>query len=157
MSLVVELPDEAATEALARLAARSLPAGEGPLVLYLRGDLGAGKTTLARGMLRELGEAGPVRSPTYGLLTEYPLAGGAVVHMDLYRLRGPEELQGLGLADALADTRLWLVEWPERAEGRGLPKPDVELSLDIAGEGRRARLEECTARGKQWVESLRRQ
>ena len=162
MSLVVQLPDELATDTLARRAARGVAqrgvARDGePLVLYLHGELGAGKTCLARGMLRELGESGPVRSPTYGLLTEYPLPGGVVVHMDLYRLRGPEELTALGLADAMAGSRLWLIEWPERAQGRGLPKPDAQLWLEPEGEGRRLRIEAVTERGSQWLDSLRRQ
>ena len=157
MSFEVELADDAATEDFARRAARSLSPADAPLVLYLQGDLGAGKTSLARGMLRELGETGPVRSPTYGLLTEYALPGGVVVHIDLYRLRGPEELQALGLADLLAQTRLWLIEWPERAAGKGLPQPDASLRLELSGRGRRLHIEPCTDPGRQWLESLRRQ
>jgi tRNA threonylcarbamoyladenosine biosynthesis protein TsaE len=122
-------------------------------VLYLRGDLGAGKTTFARGMLRQLGEAGPVRSPTYGLLTEYPVAGGVVVHMDLYRLRQPEELQALALADLLPGSRLWLVEWPERA-GHGLPQADAQVQLEVRGSGRRAQLQAFSDRGRSWQQIL---
>lgn len=157
MSLLVELPDERATEAFAARAARAVPDRGEPLVLYLHGELGTGKTCVARGMLREMGEEGPVRSPTYGLLTEYPLPCGVVVHMDLYRLRGPGELHALGLADAMAGSRLWLIEWPERAQGTGLPKPDAQLWLEARGEGRRLRIEADSASGRQWLDSLRRQ
>jgi tRNA threonylcarbamoyladenosine biosynthesis protein TsaE len=154
MSEVFELPDEEATEALARRAARHLPAGDAPLVLYLRGDLGAGKTTFARGMLRELGETGLVRSPSYGLLAEYPVSGGVVVHMDLYRLRAPAELHALALADLLPGSCLWLIEWPERAEGIGLPQADATVWLDVSGSGRRARLAASTERGRSWQQDV---
>ncbi|HYP81446.1 MAG TPA: tRNA (adenosine(37)-N6)-threonylcarbamoyltransferase complex ATPase subunit type 1 TsaE [Steroidobacteraceae bacterium] len=148
-----DLPDEEATEALARRAARHLPDDGTPLVLYLRGDLGAGKTTFARGMLRQLGEKGPVRSPTYGLLAEYPVPGGMVVHMDLYRLRATEELQALALADLLPGSRLWLIEWPERAE-HGLPRADAQIRLEVYGAGRRAHLEAFSERGQSWLRIL---
>lgn len=153
---MVELPDEAATEALARRGALHLPTDDLPLVIYLQGDLGAGKTSFARGMLRGLGEAGPVRSPTYGLLGEYQVAGGVVIHMDLYRMQDPREVLALGLADHLPGSRLWLIEWPERASG-GLPAPDVVVTLEVSGNGRRAQLESRSGRGRQWQESLCRQ
>ena len=153
MTEAFDLPDEAATEALAQRAARHLPHDGLPLVLYLRGDLGAGKTTLARGMLRELGEAGPVRSPTYSLLAEYPVPGGTVVHMDLYRLREAEELQALALADLLPGSQLWLVEWPERAS-TGLPHPDAQIQLEVRGAGRGAHLQAFSERGVSWQRSL---
>jgi tRNA threonylcarbamoyladenosine biosynthesis protein TsaE len=144
-----ELADEEATLRLARRAALHLPSDGAPLVLYLRGDLGAGKTTFARGMLRELGETGPVRSPTYGLLTEYPVPGGMVVHMDLYRLREAGELHALALADLLPGSLLWLVEWPERA-ATGLPRPDAQVQLEVQGAGRRAQLQSFSERGRSW-------
>jgi len=144
------LPDEAATLEYAAHLARSLPA-ESPLVVYLHGDLGAGKTTLARGLLHALGETGPVRSPTYGLLTEYTPPFGRVLHLDLYRLRGPEELLALGLGDYLPDSRLWLIEWPERAAGQGLPRADAEVSLEVEGAGRRIQLRPSSVLGEHWV------
>lgn len=146
-----ELPDEAATQALAAAAARALPAASGqPLIVYLRGDLGAGKTSFARGLLRSLGETGPVRSPTYALVSTYELPGGRVAHFDLYRLEDPEELEQLGLRDMLADTRLWLVEWPERGEGH-LPPADALLELAVEGAGRRAQLRGLSEAGRQWL------
>ena len=132
------LPDESATLAFGAAAAAALPASGEPLILHLQGDLGTGKTSFARGMLRALGETGPVRSPTYGLINEYPLEAGVVVHVDLYRLIDPAELDNLGLRDLLAGSRLWLIEWPEKGQGR-VPAPDVTLSLRVAGEGRMLR------------------
>ena len=145
------LPDEAATENLARRAARQLNPGVAPLVLHLQGDLGAGKTTFARGMLRALGEAGPVRSPTYGLLSDYETPGGRVVHIDLYRLRSPVELAALGLADQLPGSLLWLVEWPEKGQGGVMPPADARLLLEVEGDGRRLQVEAITPAGRDWL------
>jgi tRNA threonylcarbamoyladenosine biosynthesis protein TsaE len=147
----VYLPDETATLAYAAHLARYLPPAEVPLIVYLHGDLGAGKTTLARGLLRALGEQGAVRSPTYGLLAEYTPPAGRVVHLDLYRLQSPAELPALGLADHLADSRLWLIEWPERAAGHGLPPPDAEVELLFEGSGRRIHLLPRSPLGEHWV------
>jgi len=148
------LPDEGATLAVAGRMACALPSAVAPLILYLHGDLGAGKTTLARGLLRALGESGPVRSPTFGLLAEYALPAGTVLHLDLYRLRAANELAGLGLADYLPGSRLWLVEWPERAGGAGLPAADVEAWLELAGNGRSLRLVAGSLLGAQWLTAL---
>ena len=140
------LADEAATTALAEILAASRP----PVaVVHLRGDLGAGKSTLARGWLRALGVTGPVRSPTYTLVERYPLAGGGeALHLDLYRIGDAGELEFLGLDDA--DARLWLVEWPERGRG-ALPGPDLELTLDLHGDGRSARLDFRGETGASWL------
>ncbi len=148
------LPDEAATLVCAAGLARSLPPPGSPLVVYLYGDLGAGKTTLARGLLHALGETGAVRSPTYGLVAEYTPPAGHVLHLDLYRLRAPDELAALGLADHLPGSRLWLIEWPERAAGQGLPPADAEVHLDLAGAGRRIRLLPRSPRGADWSRGL---
>jgi tRNA threonylcarbamoyladenosine biosynthesis protein TsaE len=145
------LPDEAATLACAAHLAHSLPPPGSPLVVYLHGDLGTGKTTLARGLLHALGEQGAVRSPTYGLLAEYTTPAGPVLHLDLYRLRSPSELVALGLADYLAGSRLWMIEWPEQAAGQGLPPADLEIALEVEGAGRRIRLTPRTAPGQQWL------
>jgi len=144
------LPDEQATHALAVRAARALPPGQTPLVVFLEGDLGAGKTSFARALLQALGEQGPVRSPTYSLVAEYRLPAGHVVHLDLYRLQDPEELEQLGLRDLLEGTRLWLVEWPQRGAG-WLPPPDVRLGLEVSGEGRQLSAQGHTAAGRQWL------
>ena len=106
-----------------------------PCVIYLEGDLGTGKTTLTRGLLRGLGHAGPVRSPTYTLLEPYELEGMRLYHLDLYRIAHPEELELLGLRDLLDRESLLIVEWPER--GRGvLPPPDLRVRIAHAGESR---------------------
>jgi tRNA threonylcarbamoyladenosine biosynthesis protein TsaE len=148
--LQLQLPSEAATDALGAALASSLP---GRVVVHLEGDLGAGKTTLARALLRALGVAGPVRSPTYTLVERYAVAGGEAAHLDLYRIADPEELGFLGL-DELADSALlWLIEWPER--GRGfLPEPDLQVHLQVAAPGRAARLSAHSERGREWLRRL---
>lgn len=146
----LSLPDEAATLALAARAAGALPMSQIPLIAHLRGDLGVGKTTFARGLLQALGERGPVRSPTYGLVVEYELRDGRVIHLDLYRLQDPEELEQLGLRDLATGTRLWLVEWPERGAGL-LPAADVELFFEVEGAGRRFSARAHTDPGRQWL------
>lgn len=147
------LPDEAALVRLAQVAAHSIPDAPQPLVVYLEGDLGTGKTTFARALLRALGETGPVRSPTYNLLAEYPTPVGRVVHLDLYRIREPAELGQLGLGDYLAGTRLWLVEWPERAEGR-LPASDIRMRLAVKDSGRSVDLFPTSEAGGRWVGAI---
>ncbi len=136
---------------LAARMAQCLPTSRQPFVIYLQGDLGTGKTTLTRGMLRALGERGAVRSPTYGLIAQYGTPDGAVVHLDLYRLRSPVELQQLGLVDYLPDSRLWLIEWPELATGEGLPPADAVVHIAVAAQGRRVRCEARTEPGRAWV------
>ncbi|MFO1429983.1 MAG: tRNA (adenosine(37)-N6)-threonylcarbamoyltransferase complex ATPase subunit type 1 TsaE [Candidatus Competibacteraceae bacterium] len=137
----------ASTEATEKLGARLagiLPAG---CIVYLCGELGAGKTTLVRGLVRALGHAGPVRSPTYTLLELYTLADQQIVHLDLYRLADPEELEFLGLRDFLDGRSIFLVEWPER--GRGfLPAADLIIELRHAAVGRVCRLVAASPRGE---------
>jgi tRNA threonylcarbamoyladenosine biosynthesis protein TsaE len=116
------------TEAFGAELAKSLPPGDGLLVIELSGDLGAGKTTLARGFLGACGVQGPVRSPTYTLVEMYTGGARTFVHLDLYRLSEPSELENLGLRDWAGAGYLWLIEWPERGVGR-LPAPDVSLRL----------------------------
>lgn len=107
---------------------------KGAFVVYLKGDLGAGKTTLVRGLLRELGHSGPVKSPTYTLVESYDLSGRLVQHFDLYRMEHPEELEFIGAREYF-DQSLCLIEWPEKGEG-WLPKPDLTLSLSVQGNAR---------------------
>ena len=133
------MPDEAATEALGRALAKTLPrpvAG----VIALEGSLGAGKSTLARALLRELGVTGTIRSPTYTLVEPYESPAGRVLHMDCYRLGDAEELDMLGLRDRPPESTLWLVEWPERAAG-ALPAIDLAIRLTLQGEGRSAEID----------------
>ncbi len=99
--------------------------------VWLSGDLGAGKTTLVRGVLRGLGHRGRVKSPTYGLVESYDLADLSVHHLDLYRLTDPEELDFIGLDDLVGDGSLLLVEWPERGRGM-LPEADVTILIEPA-------------------------
>lgn len=128
------LADEEATLAFgSRLAQALMSAGRG--VVYLHGALGAGKTTLARGLLRAAGVNGTLRSPTYTLMEPYVAGAQAFLHLDLYRLTHPAEVENLGLRDYPLDSTIWLVEWPER--GRGfLPPPDLSVHLSYAGTGR---------------------
>lgn len=114
-----------------------------PVLVTLSGDLGAGKTTFAGGLLEEFGHAGPTRSPTYTLIEPYRLGDRDVYHCDLYRLRHPDELDDLGLRDLFRPGAVLLVEWPEKAEGRLAP-PDVTVELRYAGDA--ARELEFTAR-----------
>ena len=128
----LELDSPQATEQLgARLADLTKPGS----VLYLRGDLGAGKTTLVRGFLRALGYSGAVKSPTYTLLEPYELTNRLVLHCDLYRLTDAEELEFLGLREFLDEETILLVEWPERGEVL-LPPADVDILLEYSVVGR---------------------
>lgn len=130
------------TEALAaRLLGAPPPRGADCRVVELRGDLGTGKSTFARGALRALGARGTIKSPTYTLLESYELPGLHVVHLDLYRLNDPDELENLGLSDYHRPGFLWLIEWPERGAGR-LPVADERFEFSIAEGGHRiARIE----------------
>lgn len=142
-----DLPDEAATLALAqRLAPALLDGG----VVFLRGDLGAGKTTFARALLRAMGVGERVKSPTYSLLERYSVNGHDAFHLDLYRIADAGELEWLGLDELDAPDTLVLVEWPERGKG-ALPAPDLEVALEHAGTGRSAYLTALSGRGAHWV------
>lgn len=143
-------PDAAATEALGAALARACPDGAR---IHLRGELGAGKTTLVRGLLRALGHGGPVKSPTYTLVESYDLGGRVVHHLDLYRLADAEELEYLGLRDLQSSGAILLVEWPERGEP-DLPMPDLQVDIDYIGDGRHVRLSAFSPRGERLLERL---
>lgn len=132
--LQLRCDDETATGELAARLARALASEEGPLVIALRGPLGSGKTSFVRALLRALGVAGAVRSPTYTLVEEHDAGSWRALHLDLYRLSPGESLAELGLRDAHVPGTLMLVEWPERAAARALPPVDLELQLFIEGE-----------------------
>lgn len=134
--------------------ARLAPCLPSQCVVYLEGELGTGKTTLARGLLAALGHRGAARSPTYTLLEPYELADRVLYHLDLYRLGDPLELDYLGLRDLLGEAALWLVEWPERGVGM-LPLPDLRIRIEHAGMGRRLLIEGMTPVGRAVVETLR--
>jgi len=148
----LRLADPAATDTFGqRLAAACEGRG---LVVYLHGDLGAGKTSLARALLTRLGAGERIKSPTYSLIEPYTLADGRPAwHLDLYRIADPGELEWLGL-DALADPRaLVLVEWPERGAG-ALPPPDLHLYLAHDDGARRLRAEAASGRGQGVMDKL---
>ena len=129
--------DSAETEALAAKLLGTPPPPSAPCrVVELRGELGAGKSTFARGALRTLGVTGPIKSPSYTLLETYPLAAVTVVHLDLYRLKDPGELEYLGLADYHRPGHLWLVEWPEHG-GNRIPRADLDFQFTIGPAGHR--------------------
>jgi len=151
----IRLADAIDTERLGQALAGPLAraCAGAPVVVHLEGPLGAGKTTLARGLLRGLGHDGRVRSPTFTLLEPYELAGCNVIHLDLYRLADPAELDYLGLVDMLAPGSLVLVEWAERGGDR-LPKADLRIRLDYDGDSRRAACAALTSQGRDVVRAV---
>lgn len=136
----VEFPDEQQLESFASKFAFEIRA---PLVLWLEGDLGAGKTTFARALIQALGYKGRVKSPTYGLLEQYQLGSLQVLHLDLYRINDPGELEFLGLADLLDEQTILLIEWPGNG-GQWLPEPDFIFNFSYAGRGRDLQWIACT-------------
>ncbi len=144
----LHLPDAHATDVLGPALAATRPQ---PAVVHLHGDLGAGKSTLARALLRALGVTGTVRSPTYTLVERYPVEGGEAWHLDLYRIGDPGELDFLGLDEGGAV--LWLVEWPERGRG-ATPVADLDIRLAIHGTGRSAELMAGSPAGQHWLDVL---
>lgn len=144
------LENAEATDALGAALAGTRPARG---VVHLQGDLGAGKSTLARSLLRTLGVTGAIRSPTYTLVERYPLSrGGEAWHLDLYRIGDGAELEFIGLDSD--EATLWLVEWPERGIGF-LPPADLRIALEVAGSGRRAIVTGLSETGRTWLTRLR--
>jgi tRNA threonylcarbamoyladenosine biosynthesis protein TsaE len=141
--LALDLADESATMAFAARVARACAEGA---VIYLRGNLGAGKTTFARGFLRALGVAGHVKSPTFTVVEPYEIAGRNAAHFDLYRINDPDELNAIGVREYFAPGAWVLVEWPERGADV-LPAPDLELEFQYQGEQRRVVARARAARG----------
>jgi tRNA threonylcarbamoyladenosine biosynthesis protein TsaE len=150
----VKLADEAATEALGALLARAVPRPRfTPLIVYLEGDLGTGKTTLVRGLLRALGVDGTIRSPSYTLVEPYEAAGVSMLHVDLYRLRTANEVLELGLSE-LSPHGLLLVEWPERGQPH-LPAADLIIRLSHDGAARSVRVDARSAAGVRWLQNVK--
>ncbi|HAD49173.1 MAG: tRNA (adenosine(37)-N6)-threonylcarbamoyltransferase complex ATPase subunit type 1 TsaE [Idiomarina sp.] len=144
------LENESATLAMATRLAAKLST---PLVIYLHGELGAGKTAFCRGIITALGHQGAVKSPTYTLVEPYQLKGWRIHHFDLYRLADPEELEYMGIRDYFAADTLNLIEWPERGEG-WLPAADLDITLSYQDEGRMIELKAKTTTAQALIKSL---
>jgi tRNA threonylcarbamoyladenosine biosynthesis protein TsaE len=150
MSWNLNLPGEAATLRLgAALAAGAMPGR----VLHLRGDLGAGKTTLVRGLLGALGHTGRVKSPTYTLVEVYMVSSLNFYHFDFYRFEDRSEWLDSGFRDYFNEDSVCVVEWPQRAGD--LPAPDLAITLDFLGEARSASLRAASDAGRSWLSSAR--
>ncbi|MFT4712442.1 MAG: tRNA threonylcarbamoyladenosine biosynthesis protein TsaE [Candidatus Azotimanducaceae bacterium] len=150
MNIQIDLPDEQATINLGALLARLL-SGHG--TVFLDGDLGSGKTTLARGLLRAMGHIGAVKSPTFTLVEPYEIGDYKIYHFDLYRLEDPEELEYIGFDDFFEGEPLCLIEWPEKGVGY-LPESDLVIELSRQGAGRSACIKSMTVRGEFLVAEL---
>jgi tRNA threonylcarbamoyladenosine biosynthesis protein TsaE len=148
------LPDESATQALGAALARALAPG---LVIYLHGDLGAGKTALTRALLQAAGHKGAVKSPTYTLSEPYRVDIGGqaldVIHYDLYRMSSPEEFLDAGFREDFDGRNVCIVEWPEKGEPV-LPPPDVRILLEVSGLGREVELQALSELGLLCLERL---
>ena len=123
------------------------------VILYFNGDLGAGKTTLTRGMVQGLGHQGNVKSPTYTLVEEYSVAGKMIYHFDLYRLADPEELEFMGIRDYFAKDCICLIEWAEKGEGI-LPAADLLVNIDYYDDARNITLKAQNELGARIIEQL---
>ena len=150
MVLNTHLADEAATLALGAALAQTLEPG---LSIHLRGELGAGKTTLVRGILRALGHPGPVKSPTYTLVELYEVSRLVLHHFDFYRFHEPREWSDAGFRESFNGRNVSLIEWPEKAGGL-LPPADVEIVLESSGEGRNVSLRPRSVSGQKCLTLL---
>ena len=150
MRIEKDIYGEEAMENLGEVVSSVLKSGA---VVYLEGDLGMGKTTLVRGVLRGLGYQGPVKSPTYTIVEPYDLSGFEAFHFDLYRVTDAEELEFMGIRDYFTDGSLCLIEWAEM--GRGvLPEADLIISLSLIREGRHVSLDAHTEKGRVAINGL---
>jgi tRNA threonylcarbamoyladenosine biosynthesis protein TsaE len=150
MATDLKLPDAAATAGLGAALATGVAPGR---VLHLSGELGSGKTTLVRGLLRALGVTGPIKSPTYAWVEPYALSSLDLYHFDFYRFANPNAWLSSGLRDYFSPQTACIAEWPERA-GTLLPRPDLSVRLEYDGDARRARVEAHSEAGTGWLRSL---
>lgn len=141
---------DADTQGVGATLSRALVKGA---VIYLQGDLGAGKTTFVRGLLRGLGYSGKVKSPTYTIVEPYETDKLTVFHFDLYRLIDAQELQQIGLEEYFNGSAVCLIEWPDKGAPL-LPAPDLILEFDIMKDIRNIRLAACTSRGEEILARL---
>jgi tRNA threonylcarbamoyladenosine biosynthesis protein TsaE len=152
-SLKLTLEDEARTVALGQALASAAPADAQELLVTLTGELGAGKSTLARAMLRALGVSSVIRSPTYTLVEPYEAGGRKLLHFDLYRLAGPDELEALGYRDLRRGSWIAFMEWPERG-GSAVGVADLTGNIEYFDSGRRIELTAQSDIGRHWLRGL---
>lgn len=146
----ISINDTSAMEALGgKIASRA----EGGEVVYLSGELGAGKTTFVRGFLKILGHEGAVKSPTYTLVEPYSIAAFKVYHFDLYRVNDPNELEAMGIRDYCDGHAICLFEWPELG-GDLVPKPDMVISISYADDGRLVKIDAKSEKAKITLKNL---
>ena len=148
--LALKLPNSEATLRLGEALAAGVAPGR---VLFISGDLGAGKTTLVRGLLKGLGYAGRAKSPTYALVEPYMLSSLDLYHFDFYRFKDRSEWLNSGFREYFNPGSVCIVEWPEKA-GDLLAPADVQIKLEFEGEARRASLQACSDAGRAWLSSL---
>lgn len=147
MKFETDLVDESATVAFGGKLARAMQSLNSSMTIYLHGELGAGKTTLTRGIVTGYGHSGKVKSPTYTLVEPYQLDPWQLYHFDLYRLADPEELEFMGIRDYFAENAICIVEWPQRGEGI-LPMADLLVELVYVGHQRQVKLTSKTPKGE---------
>lgn len=147
----MQLEGELATQDLgAQVAKLCVP----PLIIYLTGELGSGKTTFARGFIHSLGHTGTVKSPTFSLVESYSFECVTLYHFDLYRLQSPHELEYLGVRDVSAEgDSICLIEWPQRG-GHALPKPDIVFIFEHQGDTRNVEYHAETSKGQSIIAQL---
>lgn len=140
-------------QAMSDFGARIARVTQGQGLIFLEGNLGMGKTTLSRGIIRGLGHVGAVKSPTFTLVEPYEIGDVRAFHFDLYRLVDPEELEFLGIRDYFEDDALCLIEWPDKGAGF-LPKPDLTITISPQDSGRSLKILSQGSRGEAWCAAL---
>ena len=148
--IIVELINEKASEQFAAQLASCLSA---PLVVTLSGDIGAGKTTIVRAMLKSLGVQSAIKSPTFSLVESYVCHNLNIHHFDLYRIHHEDELEYLGFRDYFSNENICFIEWAEHA-GKVLPRVDIRFNLSIKGAGRNMQITASSVAGKRILACL---